>query len=703
MSSNWNRLRDRLKNRDGQSIILVGIMVLSFLMFFTFTVNTGLLIHAKISVQAAADAAAYAGAATQARQLNSISFLNYDMRQQYKKFLFRYVFVGSIGNPHHPLNSDQNPGDAVSSGQYDFPKFDFRDTSYTSTHNPIKLALKVPVICIPIVGGKTPDDSCLKINIRNSAHDLTTTLGLGSGSGSAIIQTYLAGVEAMNSQLENTCTGLGAINKLVMNLWLFRGNTSDQPIDDMFTQLSANQVFSGTNSSDATKVKNEVKGLVGGLGLFPRNLLDYLRIRTLEKHLNEKATTITQEDASSMERSTRAEFHERTLLAFKSALSNLNASLFDPDKVVMEELQPSTLIKLSLVKTPSFKIFIQDAKPGTASTDKTFCNARITPTEVNGVPIGVQLDPGHTVMYAVRLKTFVRARGLMFSPWSGELELDAVAGAKPFGSRIGPRNLNPKDYVKSIPNLPIVNEEPLCAELNNECTIPNIELNSGKDILRATYIEALLNLAKNSNGEVDMPSILQAQFAATAPNPIEVGNFNILPPVKTSQDEKKMEFIAYDDGQFDKNTPPAYRFYAPLFPAGTANSTTELQSILQQAFPDSSMAPMLTLLNSSLNAYISGTLEPAKNEAELQESKTFAAVALPIHPNLQPPKGAEAGNWLTKEAEVISSWGPSYARLSNGSYGFKPRFGYSVKHVAVRDLVRQGVVDTEGDLEAVGH
>ncbi|NDG84936.1 MAG: hypothetical protein EBX52_07860, partial [Proteobacteria bacterium] len=88
-----------LKREDGQSIFLVAVMVMSFIMFFSFTINTGLLIHAKISVQAAADAAAYAGAATQGRLLNSISFLNYDMRRQYKKFLFRNAFVGSMGSP----------------------------------------------------------------------------------------------------------------------------------------------------------------------------------------------------------------------------------------------------------------------------------------------------------------------------------------------------------------------------------------------------------------------------------------------------------------------------------------------------------------------------------------------------------------------------------------------------------------------------
>ena len=51
------RARATLRSEKGQSLFLVAIMVMSFIMFFSFTLNTGLLIHAKISVQAAADAA----------------------------------------------------------------------------------------------------------------------------------------------------------------------------------------------------------------------------------------------------------------------------------------------------------------------------------------------------------------------------------------------------------------------------------------------------------------------------------------------------------------------------------------------------------------------------------------------------------------------------------------------------------------------
>src|SRR3954451_23557039 len=81
---------------SGQASILMGMMMLTFVLFFAFVVNTGMLVNAKINLQNAADLAAYAGAAVQARQLNTAAYLNYEMRRNYKKFLFRYYVVGSF-------------------------------------------------------------------------------------------------------------------------------------------------------------------------------------------------------------------------------------------------------------------------------------------------------------------------------------------------------------------------------------------------------------------------------------------------------------------------------------------------------------------------------------------------------------------------------------------------------------------------------
>src|SRR5947209_6223921 len=93
------------RSQSGQASIMIGIMLLTFMLFFFFVVNIGMLVNAKINLQNAADLAAYAGAATQARQLNQISFLNYEMRRAYKKFLFRYYVIGNMAQETHPRNA----------------------------------------------------------------------------------------------------------------------------------------------------------------------------------------------------------------------------------------------------------------------------------------------------------------------------------------------------------------------------------------------------------------------------------------------------------------------------------------------------------------------------------------------------------------------------------------------------------------------
>jgi hypothetical protein len=94
--------RHPARNNLGQiSIVAASLMATTFFLFFAFVVNTGMLVHAKINLQNAADLAAYAGAATQARQLEKIGMLNYDLRRQYKKFLYRYYVIGNLSRPQY--------------------------------------------------------------------------------------------------------------------------------------------------------------------------------------------------------------------------------------------------------------------------------------------------------------------------------------------------------------------------------------------------------------------------------------------------------------------------------------------------------------------------------------------------------------------------------------------------------------------------
>src|SRR5205814_552978 len=96
------KLRERLKqtrakkNSRGQISLMIGLMILTLLILVRFVVSIGLLVNAKINLQNAADMAAYAGAAVQARTLNHIGFLNFEMRREFKKFLFRQYVLGGM-------------------------------------------------------------------------------------------------------------------------------------------------------------------------------------------------------------------------------------------------------------------------------------------------------------------------------------------------------------------------------------------------------------------------------------------------------------------------------------------------------------------------------------------------------------------------------------------------------------------------------
>src|SRR4051794_32369611 len=93
---------------------MIGIMMSTFILFFAFVINTGMLVNAKINLQNAADLAAYAGASVQARQLTQISYLNYEMRRQWKKFLFRIYVIGNMAQDSFPKSAGAGPMQYIS-------------------------------------------------------------------------------------------------------------------------------------------------------------------------------------------------------------------------------------------------------------------------------------------------------------------------------------------------------------------------------------------------------------------------------------------------------------------------------------------------------------------------------------------------------------------------------------------------------------
>lgn len=77
------------KNEKGQVAILFALVFTFMFILFAFVVDFGHLINDKINLQIAADQAAYAGAAWQARLLDKISMVNYKLRQNVKELAMR--------------------------------------------------------------------------------------------------------------------------------------------------------------------------------------------------------------------------------------------------------------------------------------------------------------------------------------------------------------------------------------------------------------------------------------------------------------------------------------------------------------------------------------------------------------------------------------------------------------------------------------
>ncbi len=702
--SNFRQITDRLKSESGQSIVLVAVVIMSFMMFFMFALNTGLLINAKISVQAAADAAAYAGAATQGRQLNAISFLNYDMRRQYKKFVFRYDFVGSMGSPNFPTNSTGS----APSPDYDFPKFDYSNPppSGAPPGSGTLYAVKVPVVCIPLTVAGNANDNCMFLN------QPSTVASLPANTMNPVIKALADQLNNIQATQAAICDAQGSINLFVVIAWLFRGGMDPSELNTMISTLNAS--FSVThpgspplNPTDVQRAADTISTLVQGLGLYPRNIIDLMRIETLVGFLNDKHTAdIDRDMIESWEKSGAAESKERSIQAFKSAATNLNNDIFDASKTQMTEMQGDNQISIEPVKI-NFNVYVSQANSAGLTGGQTICNSKIDPFPVIGAPVGVKLTSDAHVNYAVRLKAFVKPRGLLFLPGSDALELDAVAAAKPFGSRIGPRKITQDDLTKKIQPNPVPASSTTafnCSGTPSDCYVPYFQIAASKYTFDKGYLSELKANAM-SGGAFNMAGIQTAQQLAIAPNPQEVGHYNIIPPPKGT-DEMAYEFINYG------TEPGIYKFYAPIFPQGSGDPLTKVDQFLGQVFPLTSVGPTTGIgidmattratVAASIKNYIQTNLSTGRG-TENGETETLAAIELPLSDKTgKPIAQSTGGNWLTTSKQVLSSWGPDSVRLK-GDYGFTPRFGYSVKFVTVRDLKAQGLASDDDDIDKIEH
>jgi hypothetical protein len=530
--------------KKGQASIMIGMMMMTFVLFFTFVINTGMLVHAKINLQNAVDLAAYAGAASQARLLNQVSFLNYEMRRQYKKFLFRYYVLGNQAQATFPRNgagSGPMPWQPRAGTDYNVPSV---CVIFRADDNYCQLPV-LPRITIPPV---TPLDQ-----INNT------------------LRQQLLTIESIRAK---NCESIGKTNVQLLLLWLFN---TDPTLERFPT------AFSGADQ-DQIRILSLIKGLGQGMGLVPKEFLIRQRINTLKKYVNAKPqTNVTVESAQGLKLSGDPGPVERTVLAFYSAYNTLGADLFEGGTIRMDELMPegtdgANLLQFSQDPSVKFDTYAVEYQQGAGgASGGRDCQGFLVPFTLPGrLPVGVVKDPSVMTYYAIRLQASAR---LLFSP-IGNITLTAYAAAQPFGSRIGP-----KANLLQLTRRAQAAAGALAPAPPVEGQVPNIQIrrdegserNQGFD--RAEVVGNMFQLFRDPVSLspisfIDSNSLPRVLHASMAPNPFEIGKYNI--PIDLAQDP----FMKFFDSS------EKYAFYAPIMsPDQAGNLQAELENQITNFFP----------------------------------------------------------------------------------------------------------------------
>lgn len=425
-----------VKNNKGQISIFFSASLIVLISIVAFVINIGLFVKAKINLQNATDAAAFSGAAVQARQLSKISYLNWEMRNIYKEWMYKYYVIGNI-NAKSVENPDSISGDVMS--------FRLADDRNVLTGTTTKDPYNIPAVCIHIAGSKT--NICKRYSIPGLPE-------FGSSELPGAEEASRRFMDVLISTKVDDCIDRTRLNMLVATTWTYNVMAS---------------------SMDESLAGRGPAILADRQGAWPRAVELAMRIRNLEYAMNRPAieggvcnsgstpygaTNCNQAiNAISQEKKLG---NERMVKAFYSGYRNLGNDVDNEMKesFTLTEIPPRKVpftkdadasyllvpedkartyekqwvdLKLMMV---NYAIFYAAMIPRADSATSGACDVSKVAIPVPGYPMGFYKNPDVLTYYAVKGEAeFVG----MFNPFNNEsVKMTAYSAAKPFGGRVGP-------------------------------------------------------------------------------------------------------------------------------------------------------------------------------------------------------------------------------------------------------------------------
>jgi hypothetical protein len=424
-------------SNSGQLSIFFSITLVILITIIAFIINIGLFVKAKINLQNATDASAWSGAATQARQLSVMSYMNWEMRNIYKEWMFKYYIIGNM-NVAGVQNVGGN-GDAV----------DFTMAS-RNRPNAKKDLYNFPSVCIHFSG---TTNICKRYEIPGLPRFANTSLpGLDENRAKFI--------DSIVQKKAEDCARRTQLNFMAALNWIYGVKSeSTNTISTAAPQIAADRP-----------------------GAWPAAFELAIRIRNLEKIANTHGVSgkdfnqgictnpanskgircnipITNVTANPMPH------FERTSKAFFAGYRNLGNDADDEMKgsYTMTEITPKMvkdgnkyalnnllitkekdrekyyvdlkLITLNLINF--YTAFVSMDSTEGSSKSEAGCFASKIGIPVPGYPFGFEKSQETVTYYAVKGEAnFVG----LFNPFSNNYtKLTSYAAAKPFGGRIGPK------------------------------------------------------------------------------------------------------------------------------------------------------------------------------------------------------------------------------------------------------------------------
>ncbi len=425
--------------QNGQISIFFSASLVVLITIIAFVINIGLFVKAKINLQNATDAAAFSGAAVQARQLSTIAYMNWEMRNIYKEWMFKYYVAGN-------LNVADVEDPSAGTGAMSFRLRSTTDTLNGKTYND---AYNFPSVCIHLAGSQT--NLCKRYSIPGLPEFGSSNLPGAEEASRAFINS-LIGTKVLD------CVDQTRLNMLVNLTW-------------SYNVLAV--------AGDETLVEQGPQILADRQGAWPKAVEVAMRIRNLEKAVNrppetggvcatgsteagkvrcsKSITTIMQEKKLGNERLVKAFFsgyrnlgneiesemkQSFTLTEIPPKVPDLGGPrsasyLLIPASQIQNYSKQYLDLHLMMVNLATFYNAFVPRSTNTGVPISGACDVSKVAIPVPGYPLGYYKNPDVMTYYAVRGEAEFEG---MFNPFGdGAVKLTAYSSAKPFGGRIGPR------------------------------------------------------------------------------------------------------------------------------------------------------------------------------------------------------------------------------------------------------------------------